>query len=220
MPRRRRTGSRPTWPAGQRRPHRVPPGAGARSGGAAPATRDDAAGEAFDKVARLSSGLAYPGGPAVQRAAAGGGLPTRFHCPHPRRRRLLVQRAEDRGSVPGARPLPAGPTGPTRGTPADPGRSPTSPPPFRPPRSTNWWTGLAAAGGAGGATVAVVGGVAANRPSARRSRRAFRRPPGRHAATSLCTDNAAMIGRGRGAPPRHGPDRPASDVDVGLRDHS
>jgi N6-L-threonylcarbamoyladenine synthase len=34
-------------------------------------TRDDAAGEAFDKVARLL-GLGYPGGPAIERAAAGG----------------------------------------------------------------------------------------------------------------------------------------------------
>jgi N6-L-threonylcarbamoyladenine synthase len=34
-------------------------------------TLDDAAGEAFDKVARLL-GLAYPGGPSVQRAAEGG----------------------------------------------------------------------------------------------------------------------------------------------------
>jgi len=33
-------------------------------------TRDDAAGEAFDKVARLL-GLGYPGGPAVEKAAAG-----------------------------------------------------------------------------------------------------------------------------------------------------
>lgn len=35
------------------------------------ATQDDAAGEAFDKVARLI-GLGYPGGPAIQKAAAGG----------------------------------------------------------------------------------------------------------------------------------------------------
>src|SRR5688500_1946477 len=34
-------------------------------------TRDDAAGEAFDKVAKLL-GLGYPGGPAIQRVAAGG----------------------------------------------------------------------------------------------------------------------------------------------------
>jgi N6-L-threonylcarbamoyladenine synthase len=33
-------------------------------------TRDDAAGEAFDKAARIM-GLAYPGGPAIQRAAEG-----------------------------------------------------------------------------------------------------------------------------------------------------
>jgi N6-L-threonylcarbamoyladenine synthase len=33
-------------------------------------TRDDAAGEAFDKVARIL-GLPYPGGPAIQRAAQG-----------------------------------------------------------------------------------------------------------------------------------------------------
>ncbi|MCL4545655.1 MAG: tRNA (adenosine(37)-N6)-threonylcarbamoyltransferase complex transferase subunit TsaD [Chloroflexi bacterium] len=33
-------------------------------------TRDDAAGEAFDKVARIV-GLSYPGGPAIQRAAEG-----------------------------------------------------------------------------------------------------------------------------------------------------
>lgn len=35
------------------------------------ATRDDAAGEAFDKIAKLL-GLGYPGGPSIQRAAEGG----------------------------------------------------------------------------------------------------------------------------------------------------
>lgn len=42
-------------------------------------TRDDAAGEAFDKVARLL-GLEFPGGPAVERAAMHGD-PTRFRFP-------------------------------------------------------------------------------------------------------------------------------------------
>ncbi|MFM7314672.1 MAG: tRNA (adenosine(37)-N6)-threonylcarbamoyltransferase complex transferase subunit TsaD, partial [Cyanobium sp.] len=42
-------------------------------------SHDDAAGECFDKVARLL-GLGYPGGPAVQ-AAAEGGDPLRFHLP-------------------------------------------------------------------------------------------------------------------------------------------
>jgi N6-L-threonylcarbamoyladenine synthase len=42
-------------------------------------TLDDAAGEAFDKVARLL-GLGYPGGPALERAAAGGD-PDAFELP-------------------------------------------------------------------------------------------------------------------------------------------
>jgi N6-L-threonylcarbamoyladenine synthase len=42
-------------------------------------TLDDAAGEAFDKVARLL-GLGYPGGPAIQKAAEEGD-PGRFHFP-------------------------------------------------------------------------------------------------------------------------------------------
>ncbi len=42
-------------------------------------TRDDAAGEAFDKGARLL-GLGYPGGPVIQRAAQGGD-PDRFAMP-------------------------------------------------------------------------------------------------------------------------------------------
>ena len=43
------------------------------------ATLDDAAGEAFDKVARLL-GLPYPGGPSIQKAAEGGD-PTAFKFP-------------------------------------------------------------------------------------------------------------------------------------------
>jgi N6-L-threonylcarbamoyladenine synthase len=42
-------------------------------------SRDDAAGEAFDKVARLLE-LGYPGGPAIQTAAEGGD-PRRFSLP-------------------------------------------------------------------------------------------------------------------------------------------
>jgi N6-L-threonylcarbamoyladenine synthase len=47
-------------------------------------TRDDAAGEAFDKVAKLL-GLGYPGGPRVDRLAAQGD-PTRIKLPRPLRR--------------------------------------------------------------------------------------------------------------------------------------
>ena len=45
------------------------------------ATRDDAAGEAFDKAAR-ALGLGYPGGPAIERAAAEG-RPGRVALPRP-----------------------------------------------------------------------------------------------------------------------------------------
>jgi N6-L-threonylcarbamoyladenine synthase len=44
-------------------------------------TLDDALGEAFDKVAKVL-GLGYPGGPAIERAAAGGD-PRRFVLPRP-----------------------------------------------------------------------------------------------------------------------------------------
>ncbi|MEI5604273.1 tRNA (adenosine(37)-N6)-threonylcarbamoyltransferase complex transferase subunit TsaD, partial [Streptomyces brasiliscabiei] len=44
-------------------------------------TIDDAVGEAFDKVAKLL-GLSYPGGPAVERAAASGDA-RRFPLPRP-----------------------------------------------------------------------------------------------------------------------------------------
>jgi len=50
-------------------------------------TIDDAAGEAFDKVASLL-GLPYPGGPSIERAAAGGD-PARHRFPRP----LLDDRA-------------------------------------------------------------------------------------------------------------------------------
>jgi len=48
-------------------------------------TRDDAAGEAFDKVAKML-GLGYPGGPAVSKAAQGGD-PHAIHFPRALRQR-------------------------------------------------------------------------------------------------------------------------------------
>ena len=51
-------------------------------------TRDDAAGEAFDKVAKLL-GLPYPGGPVIQNIAEGRD-PTRFRLPTP-----LLQGGQD-----------------------------------------------------------------------------------------------------------------------------
>jgi hypothetical protein len=74
-------------------------------------TRDDAAGEAFDKVAKIL-GLGYPGGPVIERTAAAGD-PKRVSVPpgmlasnqQRRRRRLLrvlLQRPEDVGADAGA----------------------------------------------------------------------------------------------------------------------
>lgn len=46
------------------------------------ATRDDAAGEAFDKVARIL-GLPYPGGPAISKLAEHGSLKPDYNLPRP-----------------------------------------------------------------------------------------------------------------------------------------
>lgn len=69
-------------------------------------TRDDAAGEAFDKVARIL-GLPYPGGPAIEAAAASGD-PARYRFPRPllgkggvRAKRGRTRSAEIRHSAPG-----------------------------------------------------------------------------------------------------------------------
>ena len=64
-------------------------------------TIDDAAGEAFDKVARYL-GLGYPGGPAIDRLAVEGD-PEAIRFPRPMLGdglRLLLQRAEDGGRQP------------------------------------------------------------------------------------------------------------------------
>ena len=58
-------------------------------------TRDDAAGEAFDKVARIV-GLPYPGGPAIEKAAVAGD-PGRYPFPRP-----LLKRKGGAGSGRGA----------------------------------------------------------------------------------------------------------------------
>ena len=66
-------------------------------------TLDDAAGEAFDKVARLL-GLPYPGGPSVQKAAQNGNAEA-FNFPARALGRdveFLLQRAENRCSAFGA----------------------------------------------------------------------------------------------------------------------
>jgi N6-L-threonylcarbamoyladenine synthase len=56
-------------------------------------TRDDAAGEAFDKVAKLL-GLPYPGGPSIQRVAADGDA-RRHRLPRPMLRRNQTPQQPD-----------------------------------------------------------------------------------------------------------------------------
>ncbi|MDP7638075.1 MAG: tRNA (adenosine(37)-N6)-threonylcarbamoyltransferase complex transferase subunit TsaD, partial [Phycisphaerae bacterium] len=83
-------------------------------------TRDDAAGEAFDKAARVL-GLGFPGGPEIQRIAENGtGQEPRFTRPRVRDsldfsfsglKTAVLRRAEERGIYP---PPPGGAPDPQR----------------------------------------------------------------------------------------------------------
>ena len=145
-------------------------------------TLDDAAGEAFDKGARLL-GLGYPGGAAIDRLAREGDaervrLPGRAR----RRPRLLLLRPQDRAALRGARPRRASVERAAR----------------RPRR-------VVPARDRAGARRADARGRGADRRDADRGRRrrrgelgAARGAAGRdRGATRLCTDNAAMIALGR-----------------------
>ena len=140
-------------------------------------TLDDAAGEAFDKGARLL-GLKYPGGAELERLARGGD-PTRFPFPVARLdghdfsfsgvKTALLYAARDLGEQLEERRADLAASYQRAIVRALADRT------------------LAAAEAAGHQTIAVVGGVAAN--SALRSAL----PGARFAPLALCTDNAAMI---------------------------
>jgi len=149
------------------------------------ATLDDAAGEAFDKVARLL-GLPYPGGPSVQKAAEEGD-PTRFKFPRARLAGMWdfsfsglktavlheTQKIDKSGKA-----LPV----------ADLAAS------FQAAVVDALFTKtIAAAREFGAKEIIVAGGVSANRPL-RETFRAQTEFPVHIPRLSLCTDNAAMIG--------------------------
>ncbi len=150
-------------------------------------TLDDAAGEAFDKGARLL-GLGYPGGPAIDRlaregdpdafdfpvSAPGGGLDFSFSG----LKTALLYRVRDLGE----RETGGAPRGPRRL--ATSARSSTR----------SWRAPGSAVERHGAGRLALGGGVAANSELRRRARSgddARLRAAG--AGHTLCTDNAAMI---------------------------
>jgi len=154
-------------------------------------TMDDAAGEAFDKSAKIM-GLGYPGGPAIERAAASGD-PRRIPLPRPLKgadhchfsfsglktavaTRLAALAEDDRGGI---NDLAAALQAAIADCLAD--------------RAKRAMARFAAAHGP--ATLVIAGGVAANKSIFARLQREAERagfnlvvPP-----SWLCTDNAAMI---------------------------
>ncbi|MDP9373222.1 MAG: tRNA (adenosine(37)-N6)-threonylcarbamoyltransferase complex transferase subunit TsaD [Chloroflexota bacterium] len=173
-------------------------------------TIDDAAGEAFDKGARIL-GLGYPGGPAIERAAAGGRA-ERYRMPRARLGdssdfsfsglKTALLRATEKYRLPEA--VPAATSGPG-----------AAGAPFAPHRPVRFHPSLPvadlaaayqeaivdvlvektvrAAGAVGATMVLLAGGVAANRPLRERLGRALDLPL-RYPPLALCTDNAAMVG--------------------------
>lgn len=180
-------------------------------------TRDDAVGEAFDKVARIL-GLAYPGGPAIERAARGvtaaGVLPRAwlrdsYDFSFSGLKTAVLHRAQERQGQ-AARVVPPRADRTARGRPEKPApaEKPAAPAAL-PPLDAQFVGQMAhafqesvvdvlcaktveAARQHGASEILLAGGVAANgrlrEELARRAHVPVRFPP-----LALCTDNAAMV---------------------------
>lgn len=175
-------------------------------------TLDDAAGEAFDKGARLL-GLGYPGGPVIQRAAEGGD-PTRFELP-----RAWLADSDD-VSFSGLKTALLRLIEPYR-LPLEPAPPDDAPFPVHRPRKLRddmpvadlaagyqaaivevlAHKAVAAARAHGARSLVLAGGVAANASLRQRIEQEVATawpngdaPEVRYPALWLCTDNAAMIG--------------------------
>jgi N6-L-threonylcarbamoyladenine synthase len=155
-------------------------------------TRDDAAGEAFDKAARLL-GLGYPGGPEIERAARGGD-PARFALPRTRLPDSMSFSGLKTALRYTVRDLGAGALT-AQGTPADSAVVSDLAAAFQEAVVAQLVHALTTTADRRGAErVAVVGGVAANTALRTAVQREFAGLPVTVPPLALCTDNAAMIG--------------------------